>query len=321
MLSNLTFFHDGKWDMWLPTPNGLHWLRGQPAEADYFAITPEGSEDVYVEFLNFMVQRACWADALDPISGLQCDIHNLGASLAKIELFYRESADKSRNVRRFVSTEIEYVFGVCRSLFDLLQRTILRIWGRVKLLDKSIKKKNLPESFRKMVMLDRKRMSATEIAEKWHIPSTLAEFYFKQGAFFEHLRSWRDEIAHHGRDLSFLFVTERGFAVSADTEPFCSFGIWNENHMQKNRLASLRPALAYVITETLRACEEFTDAIQKIIEFPPEIVPGFRLYLRGYHNKQLLSMRGCIEECLWWDSEPVGVANSDSEPLRSATSE
>lgn len=319
VISNLTFFNDGKWDMWMPTPEGLHWLQGRPAEADYFAKHPERDDDIYVGFLNFMVQRACWADALDPIAGLQCDIHNLGASLAKIELFYRQSTDLSKEVRRFVSTEIEYIFGVCRSFFDLLQRAILRIWKRVKLLDEKLVKKNLPESFRKMVMQDKKRMSAEEIAEKWHLPLTLAEYYFKQGGFFELLRSWRDEVAHHGRDLNFLFVTERGFAVSADTEPFCSFGVWKEEHMQNNRLASLRPALAHVVTETFRACEEFTDIIQRIVEFPPEIVPNFKLYLRGFHNKQLLSMRGCIEECLWWDEEPsLSHINSYTEPLRAA---
>ncbi len=303
VLTTLTFFDEDKWHFWIPTPDGLHFLLGQPVEGDYFAKSREAESDVYLEFLNFMAQRACWLDALKPISGIQCDIHNLGASLAKIELFYEESSKRKTEVTRFVSTEIEYIFGVCRSLFDLLQETIGSIWGRIRLVDTTIMKKNLPSSFRKMVMSDRDRMSSEQIEEKWSIPRALADYYYRQGEFFEILRSYRDRISHHGHDLKFLFVTEKGFAVSADAEPFSRFDVWNEEHMQTNRLASLRPVLAHIITETLRACEEFTWVIQSIVEFPPEIAPGYKLFLRGHHTAQLLTMNKVLEDCLWWENQ------------------
>lgn len=311
-LTTLTFYESGEWHMWIATPDGLLPLQGQPVEADYFGIDRETETDVFIAFLDFMAQRACWNDVLHPIEGLVCDIHNLGASLAKINLFYEVSKDRSTEITRFVSTELEYIFSVCRSIFDLLQKTILRLWHRVTPVDTRLVKKNLPESFRAMVMKDRSRMSVDEIAERWRIPEQLAQYYFKQGPFFELLRGYRDRIAHHGQDLRFLFVTERGFAISADTEPFATFSVWDEEHMLQNRLASLRPVVAHIITETIRACEEFTEVMQRFVVFPPPIAPGFRLFLRGHHTKELLQMQSILENCLWWDQNPDNFVSKES---------
>ena len=106
-LTTLTFYEEEKWHMWLVTAEGLLPLSAEPAEADYFSRTPEKETDVCVEFLDFMAQRACWIDALQPINGLRCDIHNLGASLAKIDLFYEISKERKTEIARFVSTELE----------------------------------------------------------------------------------------------------------------------------------------------------------------------------------------------------------------------
>jgi len=306
-VTTLTFWENQEWHMWIVTPDGLLPMKGQPVEADYFGRERESDSDACIAFLDFMAQRACWIDPLRPIGGLSCDIHNLGASLAKIDLFFEVSKDRSTEVTRFVLTELEYIFGVCRSIFDLLQKTIARIWNRVTPVDKSLVKKNLPDSFRGMVMRERVRMSVEEIMERWGIPQQLADYYFRQGPFFESLRSYRDQIAHHGRDLRFLFVTERGFAIRADTEPFASFSVWNDEHMLTNRLASLRPVLAHIITETLRACEEFTDVMQRFVVFPPPIAPGFTLFCRGHHTKELLQIQSILENCLWWDQDPDAI--------------
>lgn len=305
VLSTLTFYESDKWHMWIPTPDGLLWLLGEPCEGQYFAGAPQSDLDFHVQFLDFMVQRACWPDTLSEIGGISCDIHNLGASLAKLEYFYELSKDQKTRVTRFVTTEVEYIFSVCRSFFDLLQKTILRIWNRVRLNDSSIVKKNLPDSFRKMVIKEEKLMSAEEIANRWSVPLVLAEYYARQGPFFEKLRSYRDQTAHHGADLRFLFVTERGFAVPRDEEPFAAFSAWNDSHMLPNRLASLRPMIAFIIMETFRSCEEFTAVIQKAVVFPSDVAPGFKLFVRGHHNQQLLSLKAILDGCLWWDQEPV----------------
>ncbi len=67
-------------------------------------------------------------------------------------------------------------------------------------------------------------------------------------------------------------------------EPFASFGVWNKEHLLPNNLASLRPVLAHVIVQTFSACENFTQVLKKTIKFPPNIVPRFKLYIRGENN-------------------------------------
>ena len=170
-------------------------------------------------------------------------------------------------------------------------------------MDKSVKKRQLPRSFRRMVINDKKLMAQEAIQTQFHVPAELASFYHRHGPFFQVLRQYRDDVVHSGKDFKSIFVTEKGFAVRADVEPFASFGVWNEEHMLPNRLASLRPIVAYVITETLRACEDFADMIKKIIRFPPEIAPGFRLFLRGFHNRQLLAMKDVLANSSWWEAE------------------
>lgn len=312
-LTTLIFHAENEWHMWIATPDGLLPMRGMPVEGPYFGRTAESESDACVMFLDFMAQRACWCDAIHSIRGISCDIHNLGASLAKIDLFYEVSKSRSTEITRFVSTELEYVFGVCRSIFDLLQKTISIIWKRITFADNAFVKKNLPDSFRGMVMTNQSRMSVDEIADRWSIPTQLAEYYFRQGQFFEMLRSYRDRIAHHGHDLRFLFVTDRGFAIRADTAPFDGLAVWNEEHMLPNRLASLRPVIAKIISETIRACEEFTIVVQQLVEFPPPVAPGFTLFLRGNHTNKLLQMQSILDNCLWWDQNPEDNRNQEAK--------
>lgn len=314
VLTTLTFYEENEWQMWLPVPDGLIQMKGEPAEADYFARLPEKDADVYFDFLNFMTQRACWDDVIWAIDGMRCDIHNLGASLGKLELFHQASKDKGLEVTRFVSTEIEYIFGVCRSLFDLLQEIIATLWQRIKLTDDTIKKRQLPKSFRNMVMMQNKPMPVEAIETHWRVPPALASFYHRHGSFFEVLRRYRDDVVHSGRDLKLIFITDRGFAVSADVEPFASFGVWKEEHVLPNRLASLRPVIAYVITETLRACEDFAQTIQSVIQFPPEIAPGFKLFLRGFHNRHLIDMKDVLRNCKWWEAEYNAAQKEEFAP-------
>lgn len=313
VLTTLTFFENGEWQMWFALPSGLiQQMKGEPAEADYFARLPEKDTDVYLDFLNLMTQRASYPDVMKAIDGIRNDVHNLGASLGKLELFYHASKDRPLDVRRFVSTEIEYIFGVCRSLFDLLQEVIAALWHRTDLLDKTLKKKQLPKRFTRMVVKDKEELSVEAIETLWSIPTALASFYHRHRPFFEILRHYRNDVVHSGRDFKSIFVTEKGFAVRADVEPFASFGVWNDEHMLPNRLASLRPVVAHVITETLRACEDFAQSIQKVITFPPELAPGFKLFLRGFHNSHLMDMKAVLSNCEWWDAEHGFAQDGDS---------
>jgi hypothetical protein len=297
---------DREWEIYVFDQNTIINIKGTPVEVDYFARSADKETDIYIEFLNFITKRAYWSDVVFFIDGIRNDIHNLGASLEKIDLFFKVWKEArlqgmERDVARFVSTELEYVFTVCRSLFDLLQEVISRLWKRVKLNDTSIKKRNLPQSFRKVVLKDGQLIGPDEIKTRYGLPQQLAEFYYKAAPFFIRLRNYRDDILHSGRGFDLIFQTERGFAIKKDLEPFSSFDIWKDEDLLPNNLASLRPLVAYVITETLRTCEEFAAIMEQTIELPPDIAPGYLLFLRGHHIGSLLKMKVILEKERWWE--------------------
>lgn len=201
IVTTLCFHDSGEWKFWVPLGGKLQLLKAEPALADYFARHPERSADFHLAFLNFMTQHASWPEAIHPIDGIRNDIHNLAACLAKFELYFRESRSPNQHVDRFVSTELEYVFSVCRSIYDLLQEIVVGLWERITPLDKTLKKRQLPDSFRKMVMKNNILMSSADIEAHFRIPKQLADFYFRQGPIFKTLRDYRDAIMHRGHNV------------------------------------------------------------------------------------------------------------------------
>jgi len=301
-IATLTFFVDGEWQLWLPTEKGLLCLKGQPAEGFYFARQPELPTDVYLHFLDFIAQRGCWPSVVRSLRGLMEDFFNLGACIKKFDILFEHSQGKGTSASRLVATELEYLFGLCRSVFDLLQEVIALQWENVHLLDQSIKKKQLPKTFSSMVLNTEILRAHDELVKRFHIPSQLAAFYVRAGPFFQVLRTFRDRFFHGGTTLDRIYTTERGFAVPSNTAPFCDFKVWNEAHMLPNQLCSLRPAIAHIVTETLRACEDYAATVQSVIQYPPPVSPGFQFCMRGYFNDSLHDNKRVLEECLWWNA-------------------
>jgi hypothetical protein len=294
---------DGEWELWIRGRDGLVRLQNPTlVEGDYFAKAPDKDTDIYIEFLNFITKRACWSDLAFLIDGVRDDIHNLAASLEKIDFFFETREQVHRDLSHFVSTETEYIVITCRSLFDLLQRVISKLWKRVRLYDASIQKKNsLPESFRKMVLYDDKLQNPEEIQKRHGLPEPLAQFYHETGPFFDKLRDFRVGIIHHGVGAGPIFQTRRGFAVDTTRKPFSSFDIWEGANLLPNQLGSLRLLTAHIITESLAACESFALTMQQTFELPPDIAPDYKLFLRGHHIKSLLNLKPVLEGQFWWE--------------------
>ena len=286
-LSTLHFYTEDGWSMWIQTDKGMRKFKFELVEGLYFANTPESKSDIYFYFLDFLVQRASFPSIQKPLSGLQDDFFNLGASLAKLDLFYRERESFASGISRMVSTEIEYIFSVCRSVFDLLQEIISRLWNTIELVDEKAKKQHLPETFSKVIKLLGENGETGEVISKYGLPLPVAEFYARNSKFFISLREFRDNIAHRGSSVDIIFSTDRGFAVQETLMPFAKYGVWSDEHKQ-NELCSLRPAIGYLIHETFVACEDFSKTIATIIKFPPPIAPGLKLYMRSYFNDYLV---------------------------------
>lgn len=106
---NLMAHWDGEsWTTWINSRGKLHSIRPANAvRADYVAREPASSDDVYIPFVELIWQRASWPDICPIVSNLCNDIHNLGASLAKVEHFYDARKEIGHRVDQFVATEVE----------------------------------------------------------------------------------------------------------------------------------------------------------------------------------------------------------------------
>jgi len=109
---------------------------------------------VYFEFINFIHQKAVDPSIFKIVESIDDDIYNLSACLSKLELFYNLRNQGGVYIQRYITTEIEYIFGVCRSLFDLFQKTAKNYWNSITLVNQSIVKKELADSFADMSLKD-----------------------------------------------------------------------------------------------------------------------------------------------------------------------
>jgi hypothetical protein len=300
-ISSLSFW-DGEWHLWVQLADGkLMKIQGWPAEGGYFGKDAQQPMDAYLEFLNFIAQHCSIPSVMPMFISLQQDFFNMCASIRKFDLLHEQSGNLKTAAGRLVATELEYLFSLCRSVFDLLQEIVAVQWQAVKLVDPNIKKKQLPRSFADVALSAGTLRSEDELINRFHLPQPLAAFYARHGLFFEILRTFRDRFVHGGSTPEQVFVTERGFAVVRTSQPFCRFTLWTEEHMLPNELCSLRPVIGHLVVETLRACEDDATTIQTIIQWPPPIAPGMSFFLRGFFNGSMAQCTEAIDKCLWWE--------------------
>lgn len=284
-IASLTFRDAGEWRMWISTGDGLIAVKAWPAEAFYFSKDAESDTDIYLHFLDFIAQRASFSELKKPFSGLHDDILNLAASIAKVEHLNATRDSIGTGVSRMVVTEVEYLFAVCRSIFDLLQEISFAIWNTIQLTDQSIPKKPLKESFSKMVLFQGREATAEELTSRFGLPKQWADYYVRNGEFFLTLREFRDSIVHRGTQVQTIFAGEDGFLVRRSMKPFSNMAVWKENEVRPNDLVPLLPALGVVVHKTLSACEDFSHTLEHVIQFPEPLVPGMKLFMRSFFNE------------------------------------
>ncbi|MBD1865202.1 MULTISPECIES: hypothetical protein [Trichocoleus] len=131
-------FHDGtRWHIWVPMENGLL----QPirvidaVEMVYLASKPVRGSDACLVFIDFIYKCVRLKSTRSFTAALTSDVFNIGASLKKLDLFRALEGIDGKS--RLVTTELEYLLLLCRSMFDLLQEIISRIWDTVELSDPS----------------------------------------------------------------------------------------------------------------------------------------------------------------------------------------
>ncbi|ENM5919868.1 hypothetical protein CW613_004047 [Vibrio mimicus] len=295
------YHSNGEWESWLDADGKLIKIQlVDVVDACYFAKSPAKPTDIHLKFVSFLLKKAYFKELVHFERGISEDINNLCTSIDKIELFHEVwSKDPERINWRFVTTEIEYIFKVCRSLFDLLQEIIYRIWERFEFLNGKQNKKKLKKSFREMLYKSGELSTAAEIAERFYIPTILAEYYVRQSEFFVWLKEYRDKIVHGGKNVEHILILDEGFAVSIDQPAFKGLHIWDITEIKKSRLGSLRALLAYSILNTVAAVEQCAVVLQQMVRFPPDIAPEHEVFIRGCNLSILQSLHTYAEGNEW----------------------
>jgi|BarGraIncu00431A_1022009.scaffolds.fasta_scaffold18491_2 hypothetical protein len=320
---NLMPLWDGaSWHQWLAVEDRLIPLRILEVEqVDYVAKEAARETDLWVPFVDLMWQRTSYPEVCPRVTTICDDFHNLFTSIAKLRHFHRTREMLGGIVpMTFAATEIEYIATVARGIFDLVQEVIALLWdGRVRLLDeeaeKRRKKRKLPSTFSRMVLKDKQApRTAAEIQTEFHLPPILATEYERHTPFFSQLRDVRNKVIHGLGTHTLIFSTEKGFCVDPKLPPFNAFDIWKEQHYYNTNIASLLPWLSHVIIHTIDACSALMTAFANQVQFPPEIAPGYRVYVRGTNSDAIIDLlRSHRGESVWWEHEKPEL-NGSAEP-------
>lgn len=308
-----------RWSHWVPTDKG--WLEMHPSDTvlgDYLAKSAARPSDLWVPFIDLMWQQASWPDVCHHISAISDDFHNMSTAAAKIRHFY-DTRDLLKHgvAASFVETEIEYILTLCRGVFDLLQEALSVLWNNHILLvdengEQRRKHRSLPETFSKLVLKEKRSLKTQEdIEREYALPPVVAEQYAKCAPFFSRLRDARDNIVHRGHSSPIVFVTEKGFCVSPNAKAFRGFDGWRDEHIYNVSLVSLLPWLADTILQTIYTCNNITAALAKQIAFPPELAPGYRIFIRGYNSQALADLLSVQRGGTAWWTDKVSRVTTD----------
>ena len=283
-------FHDGDWRMWIAAGARGEMLietRAVPAEACYFARVPEAPTDLLFPFLDFLAQRACCSDNGRAFNGVVDDVFNLSGSLAKLAFLARSSKDVGHGLARMATSEVEYIVFVCRSLFDLLQEVLSNVWEQVTLVDPTVRKQKLKDSFADMLVYKGEPSDAAAIAARFGLPLAIAVCYVDARPVFDGLRQLRDKLVHLGSQIPHIFVCDDAFMITRGSNPFPGEFHWDPTECGPNDLVPLVPVIETVIHRVLAVCDEFAAAWSEVISMPPPVCPGLHLYARGYFSREL----------------------------------
>ena len=130
----------------LPVWDGENWrywrIQGDSAtegkmagviKSNYLARSPHEESDVSIPFVEIMWQRASWPEILRLISGVENCIRKMGTSVAKMKHTYLTRNQLPVGAApEFATTEFEYSIVLCRTVFDLLQEIISKLWEHLK---------------------------------------------------------------------------------------------------------------------------------------------------------------------------------------------
>jgi len=285
---------------------------GEPVYGGYLSTEPANPQtDLELPFSTLVVQHLSFPKVQGRLQALENDVHQCAAILAKYRLISDHAGENLRS-SFLIASELEYLLLVVRSMYDLLQCIVADIANLLVVLDGSNRRlaRQVPQSFREVVLTGDGPRSGDDIVAKYHLPPALANWYVGETAAFLELRKLRDGVAHHGRTAPTLFELPEGIALDATDKMWSEFLVWTPEQRLHDKFGSVRALFAAIILNFLGATSRFADAIRATVQLPPAIGVDVRSYLRSPFGARLVELPDILVSP--WERVPLAKTSAQA---------
>lgn len=303
IISLLSFFDEKEKIFKLPIPkdNDIILMKATPEQGPYYARVPVDEEkDVYLKLIDYVNNVFSFPSTIHTLLGIERDILNCSAVVEKYFIFldlFRRNRDPL--IANLVMTDVEFLFGNIRSLYDSLQILLRDILERVG----NVTSKKLPQSYYDVVKLEN-----SKIQRKYNLPNPLLQFYADTRDFFLASRKIRGGFQHQRIDIPVIFSLDEGFALQKNGPFFkdpiaCIFDIWPENKIKENGLVSLLALIAHLNKTVLTHTDLLFEALSVSVSNPSPIIKEHKVFLRGPYTIHLQRLSRYLND--QWVTSPI----------------
>jgi hypothetical protein len=286
------FSHESNdWHLYIPVGDGKlgRMAGGEPVFGGYISPDPaDAIRDFELPLATVITQHLSFPELLGRLYQLESDVHHCASVLEKYHLISARRMEKPLHAGVLITSELEYLILLLRSLYDVLQYIVCGVAKRLLVPDPFPRgAKQLPGSFAEVVLQGDTPRTADEIAKRYCLPGPLADWYSAETPFFERLRGLRDGIAHHGRSVSTVFELPPGLAVNPSDPPWNDFDLWSAGDLHEGRFAPLRLLFASFILHAISTTNRFAQVLRDSVPLPPAVGEGLRSFVRSPYGHWL----------------------------------
>ena len=272
------------WRTWIVANKKLQEIRViNLCDGTYVSEKPVSpNKDYRIPFAEIVMKHFCTPEIFERTNQATQDLINcLGYIEKYFILLNHNNKYKDADASVLIQIELEGIFGVHRSFYDLLQRIVNEMHQRY-----SKQKISIPDSFRRVV-----EKEPDELAKKYHFPDPLIQFYQEKKALFLACRQIRDNIFHHGHSSGTIFCFNDGFAVGVDEKPWSTLtnfvNLWPKGKLRDNNVGCVLGVFALIAEDMFKTMAWLGDAIIASFPEPPEASFDLNVYLRNPFTSHL----------------------------------
>lgn len=283
------------WFLFLEVKPGLlgRIAGGEPVYGGYLSReVADPVRDVEFPLATLLTQHLSFPKIIGRLSGIENDFHQCAAIMEKYHLIWSQLPQSSVRSGLLIASELEYLFLVTRSLYDLVHNVVCEVASLLVVLDGTNRRaaRQMPDSFRAVAMNGDELRSGDEIRAKYGLPAAIANWYVHEAPAFKELRRIRDGIAHHGRTVPTIFELPEGFALDVTSGVWEEFAIWPPNLRVGEKFGSVRALFAAAIGNAFDATTRLVTAIRSSVQLPASVGQDVHSFLRSPFGTRLVEL-------------------------------